>query len=41
LGPAERTIKAHRHNVMEKMKARNVAELVLISKRLGVFARED
>jgi FixJ family two-component response regulator len=41
LGLAERPIKAHRHNVMEKMKARNLAELVSISERLGVSARED
>ena len=41
LGLAERTIKAYRHKVMEKMKARNLAELVSISERLGVSARED
>ena len=35
LGPTERTIKAHRHMVMEKMNARSVAELVLIAERLG------
>jgi FixJ family two-component response regulator len=35
LGPTERTIKAHRHMVMEKMNVRSVAELVLIAKRLG------
>jgi len=35
LGPTERTIKAHRHMVMEKMDVRSVAELVLIAKRLG------
>ena len=35
LGPTERTIKAHRHRVMEKMNVRSVAELVLIAKRLG------
>ena len=35
LGPTERTIKAHRHMVMEKMDLRSVAELVLIAKRLG------
>ena len=41
LGPAERTIKAHRHNVMKKMKARSLAELVSISERLGVSARDN
>ena len=34
LGATERTIKAHRHNVMEKMKVRRLAELVLIGERL-------
>lgn len=34
LGATERTIKAHRHNVMEKMKVRSLAELVLIGERL-------
>jgi len=36
LGPTERTIKAHRHMVMEKMGVRSVAELVLIAERLGL-----
>jgi FixJ family two-component response regulator len=36
LGPTERTIKAHRHMVMEKMGVRSVAELVLIVERLGL-----
>jgi FixJ family two-component response regulator len=40
LGATERTIKAHRHNVMEKMKVRSLAELVLIGERLGVSARD-
>jgi FixJ family two-component response regulator len=35
LGPTERTIKAHRHMVMEKMDVRSLAELVLIAERLG------
>ena len=38
LGTTERTIKAHRHNVMEKMNVRSLAELVLIAERLGVVA---
>jgi FixJ family two-component response regulator len=40
-GSAERTIKAHRSRVMEKMKAGNLAELMLIGDRLGVSARHD
>ena len=35
LGASERTIKAHRHMVMEKMEVRSLAELVLIGRRLG------
>jgi RNA polymerase sigma factor (sigma-70 family) len=41
LGAAVRTIKAHRHRVMEKMKARGLAELVLIAERLGVSVPDD
>jgi FixJ family two-component response regulator len=35
LGATERTIKAHRHRIMEKMDARSLTELVLIAERLG------
>jgi RNA polymerase sigma factor (sigma-70 family) len=38
LGATERTIKAHRHRVMEKMKVGSLAELVSIAERLGVLA---
>ena len=34
LGTTERTIKAHRHQVMEKMKVRSLAELVSIAERI-------
>lgn len=37
LGATERTIKAHRHRVMEKMKARSLAELVSLADRLGIL----
>jgi FixJ family two-component response regulator len=37
LGATERTIKAHRHQVMEKMKVQSLAELVSIAERLGVL----
>jgi len=37
LGATERTIKAHRHQVMEKMKAQSLAELVSIAERLGML----
>jgi FixJ family two-component response regulator len=36
LGATERTIKAHRHKVMEKMQARSLAELVSLAERAGI-----
>ena len=41
LGATERTIKAHRHNVMEKVQVKSLAELVMIAERLGVLAPSD
>ncbi|TGQ08679.1 MULTISPECIES: response regulator [unclassified Mesorhizobium] len=38
LGATERTIKAHRHKVMEKTRVQTVAELVSIAERLGMVA---
>jgi RNA polymerase sigma factor (sigma-70 family) len=38
LGATERTIKAHRHRVMEKMKVQTLAELVSVAERLGILA---
>jgi FixJ family two-component response regulator len=38
LGTTERTIKAHRHQVMEKAKVQSLAELVSIAERLGIPA---
>jgi FixJ family two-component response regulator len=35
LRATERTIKAHRHRIMEKMDVRSLAELVVIAERLG------
>ena len=37
LGATERTIKAHRHRVMEKMKVQTLADLVSIAERLGMM----
>ena len=37
LGSTERTIKAHRQRVMEKMQVRSLAELVSLAERVGVF----
>ena len=36
LGTTERTVKAHRHQVMEKMQVPSFAELVSIAERLGL-----
>ena len=36
LGTSERTIKAHRHQVMEKMQAESPAELGAMAERLGI-----
>lgn len=37
LGTTERTVKAHRHNIMEKLGARSLAEAVSIAERLGMI----
>ena len=37
LGGTERTIKAHRHRVMEKMQVQTLAELVSLAERVGVL----
>jgi len=37
LGTAERTIKWHRHNIMEKLRVDSLAELVSLAERLGLL----
>jgi FixJ family two-component response regulator len=37
LGTAERTVKWHRHNLMEKLGVDSVAELVSLADKLGLF----
>ena len=37
LGGTERTIKAHRHKVMEKMQIQSLAELVSLAERVGLL----
>ena len=37
LGTTERTIKAHRQQVMEKLRAESLADLVLIAERFGIL----
>jgi FixJ family two-component response regulator len=36
IGCTTRTVKAHRHNVMEKMQAKSLAELVSVAERIGI-----
>lgn len=36
LGTAERTVKAHRHSIMEKLNVRSLAEAVLIATSIGI-----
>jgi FixJ family two-component response regulator len=38
LGVSARTIKAHRHRVMEKMQVQSLAELVSLAERVGVIS---
>ena len=38
LGCTERTIKAHRHRVMEKMQVRSLPELVSLAERVGIVS---
>jgi FixJ family two-component response regulator len=37
LGTSERTIKAHRHSIMEKLRVQSLAEAVSIAERLGML----
>ena len=37
LGCTERTIKAHRHSVMQKMQVRSLVELVFLAERVGIL----
>jgi RNA polymerase sigma factor (sigma-70 family) len=41
LGATERTIKAHRHRVMEKMQVQTLAELVSLAEKVGVLAHGE
>jgi FixJ family two-component response regulator len=41
LGATERTIKAHRHRVMEKMQVQSLAELVSLAERAGVLGNSS
>jgi len=39
LGTSERTVKLHRHNIVEKLKLRSLAELAVIAERLGMLSQ--
>jgi FixJ family two-component response regulator len=41
LGISERTVKLHRHQVVEKLKARSLADLAIIAERLGLLPGGD
>jgi FixJ family two-component response regulator len=41
LGTTERTIKWHRHNLMQKLGIRSLAELVSMAERLGLIGAHD
>ncbi|CAN5486353.1 response regulator transcription factor [soil metagenome] len=41
LGNTERTVKAHRHAIMEKMQVRSVAELATIASQLGILNKRE
>ena len=41
LGTAERTVKWHRHNFMQRLQIQSLAELVSIAERLGLVGSDD
>jgi RNA polymerase sigma factor (sigma-70 family) len=41
LGTSERTIKAHRHSIMEKLRVQSLAEAVSLAERLGMLTASD
>jgi len=41
LGTSERTVKAHRHSLMQKLQIRSIAEAVSMAERLGMLGASD
>jgi FixJ family two-component response regulator len=41
LGTAERTVKWHRHNLMQRLQLQSLAELVSLAERLGLVGSDD
>jgi FixJ family two-component response regulator len=41
LGTSERTVKAHRHSIMEKLRVQSLAEAVSIAERLGMLTAPE
>jgi len=41
LGTSERTIKAHRHSIMQKLQVQSLAEAVSIAEKLGMLGSDD
>ena len=41
LGTSERTVKMHRHNVMQKFQVQSLAELAVAAERLGLLSVSD
>jgi FixJ family two-component response regulator len=41
IGISERTVKIHRGNVMRKMRAKSLADLVMIAESLGIRGKEN
>ena len=41
LGMSERTVKMHRHNVMQKLQVQSLAELAVIAERIGLLPAND
>jgi FixJ family two-component response regulator len=41
LGTAERTVKWHRHNLMQRLQLQSLAELVSLAERLGLVGTDD